>query len=35
MGYAVFYEDLVCRFRSRPPSDVYGKLKLRRLTAGD
>jgi hypothetical protein len=35
MGYAVFYEDLVCRVRSRPPAQVYGKLKLRRLTPGD
>jgi hypothetical protein len=35
MGYVVFYEDLVCRFRSRPPTEVYGKLKLRRLSADE
>jgi hypothetical protein len=35
MGYVVFYEDLVCRFRARSPAEVYGKLKLRRLTVDD
>ena len=35
MGYAVFYEDLVSRFRSQPPTEVYSKLKLRQLPAGD
>jgi hypothetical protein len=32
MRYGVFYEDLVCRVRSRPPEAVYLKLKLRSLS---
>jgi hypothetical protein len=35
MRYAVFYEDLVSRFRSRPPGDVYSKLKLRQIVPDD
>ncbi len=34
MQYAAFYKDLVCRFRARPPDQVYRKLKLRRLGNG-
>jgi hypothetical protein len=34
MRYAVFYEDLICRSRARPPNEVYQKLKLRRLSPG-
>jgi hypothetical protein len=35
MRYAVFYEDLVGRFRSRPPGEVYSELKLRRILPDD
>jgi len=32
MGYMVFFEDLVSRFRSREPATVYEALGLRKLT---
>jgi hypothetical protein len=31
MGYMVFFEDLVCRFRERDPATVYEGLELRKL----
>jgi hypothetical protein len=35
MRYAAFYEDLVGRFQTRPPGEVYSKLKLRRVLPDD
>jgi hypothetical protein len=32
MGYMVFYEDLVSRFRAREPANVYRALGLHKLT---
>ena len=32
MGYMVFYEDLVYRFRAREPANVYEALGLHKLT---